>query len=404
MEDAPTLVSGWAWLPSNILDLILEKLIPISDYIRFSAVCKHWQSVAIHRKKQPIKSCHKQIPMLIIPTIDGSSERRGLYCVTQGKTCSFELNVYYSKRFCGSSHGWLACVDENLVVTLLNPFTGHTISLPPVPKSTWRSTLAYRCDYYINKVVLSADPSFLPNDYEVLVIYDGFGKQIAHFKSGDDAWTSIDQVIGFDDVIYYKGQFLGVSLGGSVFSMNVSRDPTIKPHVSLLLPMDPGTDNKTYLVQSSQGELLLVRKFKRVNYCKRFMKSLNFKFFKFERLKFERVNGYGRFTETLSFKVFKLFCAHGERPQWVEIESIGNEALFLGTNQSMCVSALDFPGCQPNSIYFTDDCVDVECHKPKGPHDMGTFNLENRSMGTHYCLDSLQKHMPPAIWILPSMV
>ncbi|BFG35417.1 hypothetical protein CerSpe_216910 [Prunus speciosa] len=127
MEDASTLVSGWAWLPSNILDLILEKLIPISDYIRFSAVCKHWQLVALHRKKQHIKSCHKQIPMLVIPTIDGTSERRGLYSVTQGKTCSFELNVYYSKRFCGSSHGWLACVDENLVVTLLNPFTEHTV-------------------------------------------------------------------------------------------------------------------------------------------------------------------------------------------------------------------------------------------------------------------------------------
>ncbi|CAL8164021.1 unnamed protein product [Prunus armeniaca] len=379
MEDGPTLVSGWAWLPSNILDLILEKLIPISDYIRFSAVCKHWQSVALHRKKQPIKSCHKQIPMLIIPTIDGSSERRGLYSVTQGKTCSFELNVYYSKRFCGSSHGWLACVDENLVVTLLNPFTGCTISLPPVPKSTWRSTVAYRCDYYINKVELSADPSFLPNEYEVLVIYDGYGKQIAHFKSGDDAWTSIDQLIGFDDVIYNKGQFLGVSLGGSVFSMNVSRDQTTEPHVSLLVPMDPDTDNKSYLVQSSKGDLLLVRKFKRVKYCKQFMKSLNFKFFKFE-------------------------SAHGERPQWVEIESIGNEALFLGTNQSICVSALDFPGCQPNSLYFTDDCVDVEYHKPKGPHDMGTFDLEKRSMGTHYCLDRSQKHVPPTIWILPSMV
>ncbi|CAL2266818.1 unnamed protein product [Prunus armeniaca] len=379
MEDAPTLVSGWAWLPSNILDLILEKLIPTSNYIRFSEVCKHWQSVALHRKKQRIKSCHKQIPMLIIPTIDSSSERRGLYSVTQGKTCSFELNVYYSKRFCGSAHGWLACVDENLVVILLNPFTRRTISLPPVPKSTWRSTVAYRCDYYINKVELSADPSFLPNDYEVLVIYDGYGKQIAHFKSGDDAWTSIDQVIGFDDVIYNKGQFLGVSLGGSVFSMNVSRDQTTEPHVSLLVPMDPDTDNKSHLVQSSKGDLLLVRKFKRVKYCKQFMKSLNFKFFKFE-------------------------SAHGERPQWVEIESIGNEALFLGTNQSICVSALDFPGCQPNSLYFTDDCVDVENHKPKGPHDMGTFDLEKRSMGTHYCLDRSQKHVPPTIWILPSMV
>lgn len=86
----------------------------------------------------------------------------------------------------------------------------------------------------------------------------------------------------------------------------------------------------------------------------------------------------------------------GRVPQWVEIESIGNEALFLDTNQSMCISAPYFPGCHPDSIYFTDDCVDGECHKPKGPHDMGIFNLENRSMETHYCLDRSQKHMPPS--------
>ncbi|CAN6553605.1 unnamed protein product [Malus baccata var. baccata] len=405
MEEASTSVAGWAWLPDDILGLILEKLIPISDYIRFSAVCKHWKSVALHHKQHRlVKSRHNQLPMLMVPTKDSSNKRRSLYSVTRGKTYGFELHVPYSKRCCGSSHGWLACVDDNLVVTLLNPFTGRTISLPPVPVSASRARAAFRCDYYINKVVLSANPSLFPNDYEAVVIYDGYGKRIAHIKSGDEAWTCVDQVIGFDDVIYYKGQFLAVSLDGSVFSINVSSDQTAKPHVSVVVPMSPGTDNKTCLAESSQGDLLLVRKFRRLNYCKRFMKSLSFKFFKFEKLEFEQVNGYDRFTETLSFKVFKLFSSYEDRPQWVEVESIGNDALFLGTNQSMCVSASDFQACRPNSIYFTDDCVDVACHKPKGPHDMGVFDIENKSMGRHYCLDRSQKHMPPAIWILPTMV
>lgn len=55
--------AGWACLPSELSELILEKLIPISDYIGFGAVCKHWQSATLHQKQQRMKSCHKQPPM-----------------------------------------------------------------------------------------------------------------------------------------------------------------------------------------------------------------------------------------------------------------------------------------------------------------------------------------------------
>ncbi|KAL6282937.1 hypothetical protein ACE6H2_013866 [Prunus campanulata] len=53
--------------------------------------------------------------------------------------------------------------------------------------------------------------------------------------------------------------------------------------------------------------------------------------------------------------VYKVvLCDFGDDrgPQWVEIESIGTDALFLGWNVCMSVSASDFPGCRPNSIYF----------------------------------------------------
>lgn len=138
-------------MPSkNLLDLILERLIPVSNYIMFTAVCKHWRSVALHNRKRRLKSCHRQLPMLMVPSKDNNDEMRGLYSVTQGKTCTFELHVPYNTRCCGSSHRLLAYADDKSVITFLNPFTGRAISLPPVTKVP---RLFIRPERYIRKVV-----------------------------------------------------------------------------------------------------------------------------------------------------------------------------------------------------------------------------------------------------------
>ncbi|XP_068319501.1 F-box protein SKIP23-like [Pyrus communis] len=381
LEDTPMPSDlGWAWLPNLLLDSILEKLIPISDHIRFSAVCKHWKSVALHHKQQRVKSRHNQLPMLMIPTKHNSDERRGLYGVTQRKPYNFELYVPYKKRCCGSSHGWLACADDNLAITLLNPFTGRTIRLPPVTEVPPQAE-TFKCDYYINKVVLSADPCLFPNDYEVLVLYDHAGHKIAHFKSGDDGWSHIviRTVIGFCDLIYYEGRFLVVSYDGLVFSIDTSSGSTAKPDIILVVKHAP--QGGATLVESSSGELLLIRKLDVFDFW------------------------FGKMTQ--SFKVYRVECACGDRPEQVEeIESIGNDALFLDYTASMRVSALDFPGCQPNCIYFVaDDWTGHLNEEPQGPLHMGAFNLENRRTETHqYCIDRPKANVPASIWILPTIV
>ncbi|VVA41569.1 PREDICTED: F-box, partial [Prunus dulcis] len=115
------------------------------------------------------------------------------------------------------------------------------------------------------------------------------------------------------------------------------------------------------------------------------------------------------FTEILSFKVFKLFSDCGDKigsERIEEIDSIGNDAFFLGgNNHSICVSALDFPVCHPNSIYFCiDKWVGVAHDEVQEPLGMAVFNFENRKFGTnYYCSSPSQKYMPPSIWILPTM-
>ena len=43
---------------------------------------------------------------------------------------------------------------------------------------------------------------------------------------------------------------------------------------------------------------------------------------------------------------------------WVNVDSLGDQALFAGDNSSMSLSASSFNGCKANCIYFTDDDVD----------------------------------------------
>ena len=41
---------------------------------------------------------------------------------------------------------------------------------------------------------------------------------------------------------------------------------------------------------------------------------------------------------------------------WVKRDDLGDSAdIFVGNNNSISVSASDFPGCQPNSIYFLEN-------------------------------------------------
>ncbi|XP_021800246.1 putative F-box protein At3g25750 [Prunus avium] len=376
-----TFDSGWAWLPSHVLDLILDKLIPISDYIRFGVVCKRWRSVALYQKQQRLQSCHKQLPMLIIPRNRGG--RGSLYGVTQGKAYSFELpqhgpkyNNHSSYGCCSSCHGWLAYMGgEFLVLTLFNPFTGGTILLPPVKEVP---DIHEDMDFFLGsifyKVALSADPSLFPNGFEALIVYhtsDSPVSQVAHYKAGDVTWTRIDARMILSDAIYYKGQFLAVTSSGGLLSVNVNSDPATTTWCIRSTRGSPShTITHNFLVESSREDLLLVEK------------------------------SYSRSWD-LAYKVWSAYGDDGGA-QWVEIESIGTDALFLDWNVSMSVSALDFPECRPNSIYFIDYVDEFP--------QVGVFNLENGNVEKDCVLQDpsekclLLEPKRTGLWILPTIV
>ncbi|KAJ9679199.1 hypothetical protein PVL29_021206 [Vitis rotundifolia] len=264
----------------------------------------------------------------------------------------------------------------------------------------------------IRKGVLSADPSVCPDDYVLMVIY-GVEERLAFIKSGDEDWTYIDnKTSGFDylfkksppvkgfryfeDILYWKSQFYAVDGLGKLLSCEINTNFTNLRVKIVDVPMAgfgiDATSSSTFfqqvveslrnisiiwsafLVESVEGDLLWVPKFR------------------FEFL-------------TMKFYVYQL-VDNGGNVGWVKKEDLGDAALFLGDNHSISVRASDFPGCQPNSIYFVDkeNETNYPGHSGGDHFDMGVYNLEHKAVARDYQLNPSQMLNPSSIWILPTFM
>ncbi|KAM5557915.1 hypothetical protein ABKV19_024976 [Rosa sericea] len=141
---------------------------------------------------------------------------------------------------------------------------------------------------------------------------------------------------------------------------------------------------RDYLVESTKGDLFHARRL--------------------------RLYGIGIDCHTLeTFEVGRLvFDEENDIVEHVRVRSIGDEAFFVGDNHSVSVLASNFPGCQPNSIYYTDD---LTFFKPFGPADdlepcdeIGIFNLNDNTVTPYKSLSiNWPLRKPPALWIVPSI-
>ncbi|KAK8499902.1 hypothetical protein V6N12_042737 [Hibiscus sabdariffa] len=248
----------WEYLPVPCLVLILEKIhVPIAQ-VQFGAVSRHWHSVFktfldYRRQANPV-------PLLLIPS-------KKIYSLqAKSKVSEIEFSKPYAWRCCGSCYGWLATIDDSLIMTLSNPFKkAHSILLP-------------RLDFL------------------------------------------------------------------RLVSFNVNGETSGSAELKVLRRQNYSSDG-SYLVKSSMGNLYSIHS--------------------------------------------------GEL-----VESIDGDVVFVGDNQTLSVSALDFPEGQPNSIYFTDDAFKLG-YRLFGSQDNGIFHLKDKSFTQYYRFKSSHKNLPPYIWILP---
>ena len=115
--------------------------------------------------------------MLMISINKKNKTKKALYGVTEGKVFkNINLEVFYAKRFCSSSNGWLATVDKDMVVTLLNPFK-KSVPKITLPRLFGVEYIKDYAQFFVLKAILSADPISNPA-YVVATVYS-LGNQLA---------------------------------------------------------------------------------------------------------------------------------------------------------------------------------------------------------------------------------
>lgn len=123
-EDSTMDRPNWSSLPLDIVTLISEEL-PLPHRICFHATCNAWYFATLLK---PIPS-----PLLLIRNDESEHSDSCLFVspITEFFFIYFPIPELHGTRCVGSNAGWLAILDEQLDVSLLNLLTRTRIYLPP---------------------------------------------------------------------------------------------------------------------------------------------------------------------------------------------------------------------------------------------------------------------------------
>ncbi|KAF5190210.1 F-box skip23-like protein [Thalictrum thalictroides] len=400
------MATRFAQLPHHLYDYLLDyisKSFDLDDLIRFSLVCKKWESFA-----KPLLP-PKLLPWLIMPYNGYSCETTvfnqtlGFFSFHNRKTYKVETPQIADRRICGSCKGgWLITLHKNGEIQVFHPFSKKLINLPPVtelpgvvgPVFTKDNSVLYRvlakgkmenilagkmCEFYIYKAVMFSD---CPSNGVVIVIY-GFERKLACCRPGKDKnWIPLkgNNNCNFEDVILHQGNFYAVQDKGHVYVLGGIGSSS--PFVKLVLSEpDRIMYYKKHLVDC-KGELFLLR-----------------------RIRYPMEPGDEEAHLTMAFTIKKIDLT-GRK--WVDVQDLDKDsAVFIGTNDFFSLSASNVPGCKGNSIYFTDDCLDqfvsdgyLDCLEDDiyGGHDIGIYYNADDDFDRFYPSEPKLLIKPPPVW------
>ncbi|PIA42617.1 hypothetical protein AQUCO_02000212v1 [Aquilegia coerulea] len=355
------LLQNWSELPEELLSMIGEKLNFYKDYLRFSVVCHPWRSATLNYKRH--NQFLKSFPLLMLPADEEEEEddHRSFFIQSGNKICRLYLPEARGCHCWGSPYGWLVTFGLDQQFHLLNPFSGIRLPLPP--RSKFKDTCftdkypSHNRRCCVRKAIVSNHDTkgFGGINYVVYLIIGGC-RELVFARPGDTTWTVVKNSLHGRDIINFNGQIYTVQSGENIMMLcdhnNVSGSHPTLTHFAKLPDGVEGTE-QFYLVELG-GELhLVVRTLERTQ-TKLPPKELHHYF------------------ETVCLEVFKLDLS---TRKWDEqLQTLGDYALFLGSNTSFALKASDYPECKPDCIYFTDDYDETGDRLVGG--DMGIYNLE----------------------------
>ncbi|KAJ4746810.1 F-box protein SKIP23 [Rhynchospora pubera] len=303
------MVTDWAHLPHDLLYVISTKLSDISDFIRFRAVCNSWRSSAAPSDHAP------RLPWIL--DNDG-----GFLVRADVRLCpSFSNKIYtirvphaYNMFLSGPSDCYL--LNSKKPISLLNPFTGNEIPLPPLRRQTKK---LYPINFVGNRL-RSEDP---------LVVLTFDVKSCDHIfgvlRPGDNEWLEISLRVRFamttlrGSFMYYKGHLYAHAL----FDRHtLVIEPTSGKTVFTIRTTDRLNNNhdfKEYMMESDEKLLRVIK----------------------------RIENY----QIESFEIYQLDGPE-KGYRWTRIWDINDQMLFLESYSGFSMKSTNFHGLRGNCIYF----------------------------------------------------
>ncbi|KAL9246732.1 hypothetical protein vseg_020230 [Gypsophila vaccaria] len=375
-------MANWADIHPDILSQILKRIKNPSDHIRSSAVCSSWRSVALHHR---YTLPHSTPGLMVSPK---HSLHRNLINFQNNsppfhyhhRDHDHDLDVSCHDTCCGSYQGWLLLIShDHSSICLHNPFLKRRRLLPTLGRKK------------VYKGILSSSPSY-DTKCVVLVLFQSKGAAFCY--AGDGSWKNVacqDYNIVFSDALFFEGRVHLVDDYGKIYLLNVN-DTTLESIESQPSDVSETVRHKFYLVEV-QGQLCRVQR--KFTYDESF-------YYKCDITNDECDAQVGCRVSTREFRVLRMDTGRNE---WVRVNNLGEHALFLGCNNSICVSEVELSEIvKGNKVYFTDDRQKNTKHfgMDNPGRDMGIFDMTDMSIEPVYS-DPWYELMddPNAVWVTP---
>ncbi|XP_044360453.1 uncharacterized protein [Triticum aestivum] len=407
--ETETVVRNLPELPQDVL-MDIFSLLEIPDLMRAASVSSSWRSTYTSLCSQLKLYKRPQTPCLLYTSESAGENVACLYSLAEKRVYILTLPdpPIRSRYLIGSSHGWLVTADDKSELHLINPVTGQQIALPSVvtigyvepifdnagtvimyelweqlydpdldpemvgPEMITHAPDKLRDHVYI-RVFIFPDPS--TGSYIVVLIH-GPGCQLSFARVGDCKWTLLTPDWDYDQCIYMDGLLYASTRAGKMDAFDLTGPTATRNIIADEIAIHSSEyKGEFFLLQAPWGDLLQV--------CR----------------KAELIDaGY----EEPIVKTNKIFLhkVDMEAQELVEINSLQHNVLFLGRNQSICLSAEEYPQLKANCVYFAD-AEQYNWMYKTNPRDIGVLNLEDGSR--EEIVSPLWSSWPSPIWLTPSL-
>ncbi|WVZ95481.1 hypothetical protein U9M48_041241 [Paspalum notatum var. saurae] len=307
--------ADWCRLPEDLLVTVMGKL-EVIDLVRAGAACSSWPAAfaAFRRLRLPSP---KQPPCLLYSPRDGDPDVAVLSALSSSSSPRAPPTIRAAlpglplscRTFVGLGYGWLVTADEASNLHVVNPLTGAQLALPPLATLHNVDTSTGEGDDLTYQAL-----SNLLVARELIATFTAVAARKTMYRR---AVLSCSPSAGAACVVlllhWPSGKLSFARLGDELWT----------PVSAAGLQRDGYRDA---LYDSDNGLFCVLR-----------------------------LDGKQDLPASSGDSDVYMVDLHGQKLEQITT-SLGDHSLFLGYNNSMCISTKDLPMLEPNHAYLTDDC------------------------------------------------